>query len=62
MLTITSVAPCNIYGPNDNFEVSSSHVVPGLIRRLYDVMTKGIVFMGKTGRKPDQNNVFLLKL
>ena len=26
--------PTNLYGPNDNFSETSSHVIPGLIRRL----------------------------
>jgi len=29
-----SLIPCNIYGPNDNFDLNSSHVVAGLIHRL----------------------------
>ena len=26
--------PCNLYGPGDNFDLESSHVIPGLMRRL----------------------------
>jgi len=29
-----SLMPCNIYGPNDNFDSESSHVLPALIRRF----------------------------
>src|SRR5579862_329040 len=29
-----SLMPTNLYGPNDNFELASSHVVPALIRRF----------------------------
>ena len=32
----TSVIPTNIYGPNDNFHLENSHVIPGLIRKFYD--------------------------
>jgi GDP-L-fucose synthase len=32
----TSVIPTNIYGPNDNFHLNDSHVIPGLIRKFYD--------------------------
>ena len=32
---ITAV-PNNIYGPNDNFDLENSHVVPAIIRKLYD--------------------------
>jgi len=31
----TSVIPTNIYGPNDNFELENSHVVPALIHKCY---------------------------
>lgn len=37
----TSVVPCNVFGPFDNFNLDSSHVIPGLIRKLYDIMQKG---------------------
>ena len=29
-----SVMPTNLYGPNDNFDLDSSHVVPALIRKI----------------------------
>lgn len=28
-----SIAPTNIYGPNDNFDLENSHVIPALIRK-----------------------------
>jgi len=31
-----SVMPTNLYGPGDNFDLSSSHVLPALIRRCHD--------------------------
>lgn len=31
-----SVNPCNVYGPEDNFNPDSSHVVAGLIRRIHE--------------------------
>ena len=31
---IINLMPTNLYGPNDNFSETSSHVIPGLIRRL----------------------------
>ena len=33
---VINLMPTNLYGPNDNFDESSSHVIPGLIRRMYD--------------------------
>jgi nucleoside-diphosphate-sugar epimerase len=31
-----SVMPTNLYGPNDNFELETSHVVPALIRKFHE--------------------------
>ena len=31
-----SCMPTNLYGPNDNFDLSSSHVMPALIRKFYE--------------------------
>ena len=31
-----SAMPTNLYGPNDNFDLESSHVVPAMIRRFHD--------------------------
>ncbi|MBS30360.1 MAG: GDP-fucose synthetase [Candidatus Marinimicrobia bacterium] len=31
-----SVLPCNLYGPNDNFSNDDSHVIPALIRKIYE--------------------------
>jgi GDP-L-fucose synthase len=32
----TSVMPTNLYGPNDNFDLESSHVFPALIRKFLE--------------------------
>ncbi|MEM8960869.1 MAG: GDP-L-fucose synthase [Acidobacteriota bacterium] len=31
-----SAMPTNLYGPNDNFDLASSHVLPALMRKLHD--------------------------
>jgi len=36
-----SAMPTNLYGPNDNFDLTSSHVVPALIRRFHDAKVGG---------------------
>jgi len=33
-----SVMPVNLYGPNDNFDLESSHVFPALIRKFLDAV------------------------
>lgn len=30
-----SVIPCNMYGPNDNYNLETSHVIPSLIHKAY---------------------------
>ena len=30
--------PCNLYGPNDNFDKNNSHVLSALIRRFVDAV------------------------
>jgi len=36
-----SAMPTNLYGPNDNFSLTSSHVLPALIRRFHDAKAEG---------------------
>lgn len=31
-----SVMPTNLYGPNDNFDLATSHVVPALLRKIHE--------------------------
>ena len=33
--------PVNLYGPEDNFDPSSSHVIPALIRKVHEAQAKG---------------------
>lgn len=33
--------PANLYGPHDNFDPESSHVIPGLIRKFVDAQASG---------------------
>lgn len=35
-----SVMPTNLYGINDNFDLSTSHVIPALIRKVHDAKLK----------------------
>lgn len=36
-----SAMPTNLYGPNDNFDLNSSHVLPAMIRKLHDARMEG---------------------
>lgn len=35
-----SVMPTNLYGPNDNYDLNNSHVLPALIRKFHTAKTK----------------------
>ena len=36
-----SAMPTNLYGPNDNFDLTSSHVLPAMIRKFHDAKVSG---------------------
>ena len=36
-----SAMPTNLYGPNDNFDLTSSHVVPALMRKFHEARLRG---------------------
>ncbi|MBN2847642.1 MAG: GDP-L-fucose synthase [Coriobacteriia bacterium] len=36
-----SLMPTNLYGPGDNFDLASSHVLPALIRKFHDAKVAG---------------------
>jgi len=39
--TFISGMPTNLYGPHDNFDLRSSHVLPALIRKVHEAMAGG---------------------
>ena len=40
-LPVISVMPTNLYGPGDNFDLASSHVLPALLRKFSDAKAAG---------------------
>ncbi len=36
-----SVMPTNLYGPNDNYDLQGSHVLPALIRKFHEAKVRG---------------------
>jgi GDP-L-fucose synthase len=36
-----SVMPTNLYGPNDNYDLQNSHVLPAMIRKFHEAKTRG---------------------
>jgi GDP-L-fucose synthase len=47
-----SVMPTNLYGPNDNFDLETSHVLPALIRKFHEAkeINKNEVVIWGTGK------------
>ncbi|HWA33432.1 MAG TPA: GDP-L-fucose synthase [Cyclobacteriaceae bacterium] len=37
-----SVMPCNLYGPNDNYDLTNSHVIPALLRKFHEAKVAGL--------------------
>jgi GDP-L-fucose synthase len=37
-----SVMPTNLYGPNDNYDLQTSHVLPALIRKFHEAKTSNV--------------------
>jgi GDP-L-fucose synthase len=37
-----SVMPTNLYGPNDNYDLTNSHVLPALIRKFHQAKEQGL--------------------
>ena len=36
-----SVMPTNLYGPNDNYDLANSHVLPALLRKAHEAKQRG---------------------
>lgn len=58
-----SLMPTNLYGPNDNFDLESSHVLPALIRRFHEAKVGSVpeVVLWGTG-KPLREFLFVRDL
>ena len=44
-----TVIPCNLYGKYDNFNYDSSHMIPGVIRKIHDAKNKNLEFVNIWG-------------
>lgn len=40
-----SVMPTNLYGPNDNYDLNNSHVLPAMIRKFHEAKIEGKPFV-----------------
>lgn len=48
----TSAIPTNVFGPNDNFDLEDSHVIPGLIHKCYLAKKNNTPFVVSGTGKP----------
>ena len=44
-----TVIPCNLYGKFDDFNYDSSHMIPGVIRKIHDAKNKNLEFVNIWG-------------
>ena len=44
-----SLMPCNIFGPNDNYDLNNSHFIPAILKKIYLNKTKKLKLWG-TGK------------
>jgi GDP-L-fucose synthase len=44
-----SAMPTNLYGPGDNFDLNSSHVIPALIRKAHEAKVSGAAYITMWG-------------
>lgn len=55
-----TLAPTNIFGPNDNFSRENSHVIPALIRKCHAAMNNGGDFVVWGSGRPLRQFIFSL--
>jgi len=44
-----NIIPTNLYGPNDDFGISTSHVIPAIIQKIHDAKKKNYNSIGMWG-------------
>jgi len=54
----TSAIPTNVFGPNDNFDLEDSHVIPGLIHKCYLAKQNHTPFVVAGTGKPLRQFIF----
>merc|ERR1719244_1678130 len=58
----TSVIPTNVFGPHDNFNLEDGHVIPGLIRKVYEAKANGKEFVIWGTGSPRRQFIYSLDL
>ena len=50
-MNVIHLLPMNLYGPDDNFDPASSHVIPAFIRKVQDAQDAGAGSIESGGRE-----------
>ena len=58
----TSVIPTNVFGPHDNFNLEDGHVLPGLIRKVYESKENNTPFVIWGTGSPRRQFIYSLDL
>jgi GDP-L-fucose synthase len=58
----TSVIPTNVFGPHDNFNLEDGHVLPGLIRKVYEAKENNTPFVIWGTGSPRRQFIYSLDL
>ncbi|PAV57174.1 hypothetical protein WR25_14069 [Diploscapter pachys] len=58
----TSVIPCNVFGPHDNYNLQAGHVLPALIHKAYVAKRDGTPLMVYGTGKPLRQFIYSLDL
>lgn len=48
-LNVLNLIPANLYGPNDNFDLESSHVIPAIIRKMIEAKDNNLTHLSLWG-------------
>lgn len=57
-----SIVPTNIFGPHDNFNLDSGHVIPNLIKKTYDAKDLSVPLVVYGSGKPKRQFIYSLDL
>ena len=51
-MSAVSLMPTNLYGPNDNYDLETSHVLPALLRKIHRAKVTGATEGADLGFRP----------
>ena len=57
-----SLMPTNLYGPNDNFDLETSHVLPAMIRKFHEAKENNDPFVKLWGTGTVMREFYMLMI